>query len=277
MYPNTLLFIDGAWCAAASGRTMPVMNPATGKQIGTLAHAEKPDLDRALEAASKGFNTWRKISAFERYKIMRKAADIFRARVETVGTCMTFEQGKPIGEPVDQRLAGEFRFDWFLENVPQRHVEIVERARRQEPARQLALFRQPQTEALGRQAQAELELRAGAGAHAGDDLVHDAGAIVGRATIVVGAPVGFRAEKGAENIAVCTVQLDAVEAGLLGAHRGGDEILDQRFDFALIKRAGLELGIVGRAARLLADQCGRRADSGRSLHRSASLAQRNQP
>ncbi len=50
MYPDTLLFIDGAWCAAASARTRPVVNPATGKQIGTLAHAERADLDRALEA-----------------------------------------------------------------------------------------------------------------------------------------------------------------------------------------------------------------------------------
>ena len=54
VYPNTQLFIDGAWCAAASGRTLPVVNPATGKQIGTLAHAEKADLDRALEAAEQG-------------------------------------------------------------------------------------------------------------------------------------------------------------------------------------------------------------------------------
>ena len=69
MYPNTQLYIDGAWCAAASGRTMPVMNPATGKQIGTLAHAERPDLDRALEAAAKGFAAWRKVSAFERSKL----------------------------------------------------------------------------------------------------------------------------------------------------------------------------------------------------------------
>ena len=80
MYPNTQLFIDGAWCAAASGRTLPVMNPATGKQIGTLAHAEKADLDRALEAARKGFDVWRKISAFERSKIMRKAANLMRER-----------------------------------------------------------------------------------------------------------------------------------------------------------------------------------------------------
>ena len=55
MYSDVSLFIDGDWSAAASGRTLPVMNPATGKQIGTLAHAEKRDLDRALEAADKGF------------------------------------------------------------------------------------------------------------------------------------------------------------------------------------------------------------------------------
>ena len=42
------------WCAAASGRTLPVVNPATGEQIGTVAHAETADLDRALEAAEQG-------------------------------------------------------------------------------------------------------------------------------------------------------------------------------------------------------------------------------
>ena len=54
VYPNTQLFIDGDWCAAASGKTLPVVNPATGDTIGTLAHAEKADLDRALEARRQG-------------------------------------------------------------------------------------------------------------------------------------------------------------------------------------------------------------------------------
>ena len=40
MYPNTNLFIDGAWTPAQSGRTAPVINPATGEQIGTHAYAE---------------------------------------------------------------------------------------------------------------------------------------------------------------------------------------------------------------------------------------------
>ena len=51
MYPDTQLYIDGAWSAAASGRTAPVVNPATGEVIGKFAFAERADLDRALAAA----------------------------------------------------------------------------------------------------------------------------------------------------------------------------------------------------------------------------------
>ena len=63
MYPDVQLYIDGAWTRAASGRELVVINPATGEPAGKLAHAERADLDRALEAAEKGFHVWRKISA----------------------------------------------------------------------------------------------------------------------------------------------------------------------------------------------------------------------
>jgi succinate-semialdehyde dehydrogenase/glutarate-semialdehyde dehydrogenase len=124
-YPNTLLFIDGAWCAAASGRTLPVMNPATGKQIGTLAHAEKPDLDRALEAASKGFATWRRISAFERYKIMRKAASLMRDRLELIATLMTMEQGKTVAEAKAEIINGADTIDWFAEEARRAYGRVI--------------------------------------------------------------------------------------------------------------------------------------------------------
>ena len=84
MYPNTLLYINGHWGPAASGRTLPVVNPANHQQIGTVAYAEKADLDRALEAAEAGFKVWRKVSAFDRSKVMRRAADIFRERADAV-------------------------------------------------------------------------------------------------------------------------------------------------------------------------------------------------
>ena len=55
MYPNTLLYINGNWGPGTSARTLPVVNPATGGQIGTVAYAERADLDRALDAADQGF------------------------------------------------------------------------------------------------------------------------------------------------------------------------------------------------------------------------------
>ncbi len=125
MYPNTLLFIDGAWCAAASGRTLPVMNPATGKQIGTLAHAERPDLDRALEAAKKGFAVWRKVSAFDRSKIMRKAANLMRERADTIAPLMTMEQGKTLAEAKGEILAGADVIDWFAEEARRTYGRVI--------------------------------------------------------------------------------------------------------------------------------------------------------
>src|SRR3954470_18576598 len=125
MYPNTQLFIDGKWCAAASGRTIPVVNPANHQEIGTVAYAEKADLDRALEAADKGFKAWRKVSAFERCKIMRKAADLFRERADTVAKYMTFEQGNPVGEAKLEALAGADLIDWFAEEGKRAYGRVI--------------------------------------------------------------------------------------------------------------------------------------------------------
>jgi len=125
MYPNTQLHIDGAWRAAASGRTLPVINPATGKQIGTLAHAEKPDLDRALEAAANGFAAWRRISAFERSKMMRKAANLLRERLDLVATLMTMEQGKTLAEAKAEILHGADTIDWFAEEARRTYGRVI--------------------------------------------------------------------------------------------------------------------------------------------------------
>src|SRR5438045_418916 len=87
-------YINGAWVQPTSGDYQDVMNPSTNTPIGKLGHASKADLDKAIAAAQSGFNTWRRVSAFERSKILRKAADLVRARVEQIATILTFEQGK---------------------------------------------------------------------------------------------------------------------------------------------------------------------------------------
>ncbi|MDE1996056.1 MAG: aldehyde dehydrogenase family protein, partial [Rhizobiaceae bacterium] len=79
-YPDVQLFIAGEWRDAIAGETAAVSDPATDEIIGKIAHARKADLDLALEAADKGFKIWRETSAFDRSKLMRKAADILRQR-----------------------------------------------------------------------------------------------------------------------------------------------------------------------------------------------------
>jgi succinate-semialdehyde dehydrogenase / glutarate-semialdehyde dehydrogenase len=115
MYPDTSLFIDGAWGPAASGKTIPVLNPATGEPAGKVAHAERADLDRALGAAKKGFQVWSKTSAFDRYKVMRKAADILRTRIDEIAPIMTMEQGKPVPEAKGETMLAPDLIDWFAE------------------------------------------------------------------------------------------------------------------------------------------------------------------
>ena len=125
MYSDVLLFIDGQWTKAAGGRSIPVVNPATGEPIGTVAHADKSDLDHALDAADKGFRAWRKVSAFERSKVMRKAANLLRERADAIAPLLTLEQGKPLPEAKGETLAGADVIDWFAEEARRAYGRVI--------------------------------------------------------------------------------------------------------------------------------------------------------
>jgi len=125
VYPNTQLYIDGAWSDAAAGRRHAVMNPATGTAIGTFAWAERADLDRALEAAEKGFAVWKKVSAYERSKIMRKAANLLRERIDLVARLMTMEQGKTLAEARAEINNGADTIDWFAEEGRRTYGRVI--------------------------------------------------------------------------------------------------------------------------------------------------------
>ena len=98
MYPNVLLHIDGRWVGAAGGETLPVRNPATEEIVGSVAHARVADLDRALAAAERGLEEWKRTPALERARILRVAAKIIRERAEEIARLMTVEQGKLLTE-----------------------------------------------------------------------------------------------------------------------------------------------------------------------------------
>ncbi len=125
MYQDVLLHIDGQWRAATGGRTIPVLNPATEEVIGTVPHASQADMDEALAAAERGFATWRKVSAYERSKLMRKAADLLRERADKIAKLMTLEQGKPLPEARMEVLAGADVIDWFAEEARRAYGRVI--------------------------------------------------------------------------------------------------------------------------------------------------------
>lgn len=124
-YPNTQLFIAGTWCDAVDGRTMPVVNPATAQEIGRLAHASIPDLDRAIEAAEAGFKVWSETPAFNRYKLMRKAADLLRERADAIAEIMTLEQGKPLAQSKLETVGAADTIDWFAEEARRTYGQVI--------------------------------------------------------------------------------------------------------------------------------------------------------
>lgn len=125
MYPDVELFIDGAWTPAASGRTLEVLNPATGEILGRLAHAGQSDLDRALAAAERGFRLWRGVSAYERSKVMRKAAGLLRERLEHIARLLTLEEGKPLAEARGETLVGADVIEWFAEEARRSYGRVI--------------------------------------------------------------------------------------------------------------------------------------------------------
>ncbi|MDP9898425.1 NAD-dependent succinate-semialdehyde dehydrogenase [Variovorax ginsengisoli] len=141
-YTDTRLLIDGKWCDAASGKTQDVINPATDKVIGKVAHAGIVDLDRALASAQRGFEAWRKIPANERATTMRKAAALLRERAADIARLLTLEQGKPFVEARGEVLAGADIIEWFADEGRRVYGRIV-------PSRNLAAQQLVLKEPLG--------------------------------------------------------------------------------------------------------------------------------
>lgn len=124
-YPDVKLLIDGEWCDGAEGKTIPVLDPATEEQLGVIPHATKPDLDRALAASEKGFAIWSQTTAFERYKLMRKAANLLRERADSIAWMMTREQGKPLPQAKIEVLSGADVIDWFAEEGRRTYGQVI--------------------------------------------------------------------------------------------------------------------------------------------------------
>ncbi len=124
-YDKLYLYIDGEWLGPEGRKTGNVVNPATGETIGTLPHASTADLDRALDAAQRGFLAWRKVSPNERAKVLRKAGELIRERADRIATLMTLEEGKTLGESKLEVLSSAEIFEWMAEEGRRAYGRLV--------------------------------------------------------------------------------------------------------------------------------------------------------
>jgi succinate-semialdehyde dehydrogenase/glutarate-semialdehyde dehydrogenase len=125
MYTELGLFIDGSWIKDGGRKLEPVLNPSTEKTLAELPHASKADLDHALEAAIKGFAVWRAMPAYERSRIMGKAADLIRGKREQIARLMTLEQGKIIAESRLEVDAAADVIEWMGEEGRRAYGRVI--------------------------------------------------------------------------------------------------------------------------------------------------------
>lgn len=124
-YRDTQLFIGGEWTDGESLQSRPVVDPATGATIGSVALAGRADLERALEAAAHGFGVWRRVAAHERARVMRTAAQLLRERADAMATLLTMEQGKPIAEARAEILNSADTIDWCAEDGRRAYGRVI--------------------------------------------------------------------------------------------------------------------------------------------------------
>jgi len=92
------LLIDGRWVAASSGKTFDSIDPATGEVLARVAEGDKADIDLAVRAARRAFESgpWSKMTASERGRVIWKLADLLEEHTEEFAELETLDNGKPI-------------------------------------------------------------------------------------------------------------------------------------------------------------------------------------
>jgi aldehyde dehydrogenase (NAD+) len=97
---QTKMLIDGQWRDSQSGKTFATVNPATEETIAQVAEGDAADIDLAVKAARKAFDSgpWRKTDARDRGRLMYRLADLIEQNIDELAELETLDNGKPISE-----------------------------------------------------------------------------------------------------------------------------------------------------------------------------------
>ena len=95
-------FINGQWVDSASGKTLDVINPANDEVIARVPASDAEDVDRAVEAADRAFESWSQTTPQDRSLMLLKLADLLEARADELGRLESRNAGKPVGAAIDE-------------------------------------------------------------------------------------------------------------------------------------------------------------------------------
>ena len=125
MYIDLAMYVGGRWIAAGERDGSDVLNPATGLPIAKVPHATAADLDEALETAASAWRIWRDYSAFDRSKIIARAAQLIRERTDQIARVMVMEQGKPIAEAKGEIDFAAETIDWMGDECRRSYGRVI--------------------------------------------------------------------------------------------------------------------------------------------------------
>ncbi len=117
--------VDGRWIDADGGCTMDVVNPATGRRIGTAPMMGGAETRRAIEAAARAFPAWAAKTAKERSAVLRGWHELMLANVDDLALILTTEQGKPLAEAKGEVTIGAAYVEWFAEEAKRVYGDVI--------------------------------------------------------------------------------------------------------------------------------------------------------
>jgi aldehyde dehydrogenase len=106
-------WINGGWVKPKGGQYFEDVSPVNGKAFAEVARGTADDIEAALDAAEKAFLTWGKSTATERAAVLNRIADVIEQNLEVLAVAETWDNGKPIREPLNADLplaADHFRY-----------------------------------------------------------------------------------------------------------------------------------------------------------------------
>jgi succinate-semialdehyde dehydrogenase / glutarate-semialdehyde dehydrogenase len=122
---RTQCYIDGQWVGADSGATFPVVDPATGRTIGTVPDCGGAETKRAIAAADRAWPAWRDMLAADRCAIVRRWHDLMLRHKADLALILTAEQGKPLAEANAEIAIGAAYVEWFAEEGKRVYGDVI--------------------------------------------------------------------------------------------------------------------------------------------------------